>query len=47
MADESEEKPWQRASRIKPRLSAVRQAEHLKAKGVTFKLIDIWTPLWA
>ena len=34
----AEEEPWRRASRIRPKLTATELVEHLKGKGVTFKL---------
>lgn len=40
MTEESEEEPWQRASRIRPKLTAAELIEHLKAKGVAFEICN-------
>ncbi len=37
MADGLEEEAWQRASRLRPKLTAEQQVAHLKSRGVTFK----------
>ena len=37
MADKREESPWQRASRLRPKLTIDQQVAHLKSKGVMFK----------
>lgn len=37
MADEPEESAWQRASRIRPKLTVNQQIAHLKSKGVAFE----------
>ena len=40
MDGQLEGEPWECASRLRPKLAAAELVEHLKAKGVTFKVVS-------